>query len=100
MTEILQERKAGEKILDAFAIAGVAIGSQYLANPIVGTGNLVSGASKLAVGLASSFLGHGKMAEYLGAGFLIDGSMDIVNSVVSGTILKSSSASASNTLVI
>ena len=100
MTEILQERKAGEKILDAFAIAGVAIGSQYVMSPLVGTGNFISGASKLAIGLGASFLGKGKVAEYAGAGFLIDGSMDIVNSIVNGTIMKTSSASASNTLVI
>ena len=89
MVEVLEEKKASARIVDALAISGVAIGSELLLSPVVGNANLLSAGSKLAVGLVSSGFGKGKFTEYVGAGFLVGGSMDLINLVFGGKLSAS-----------
>jgi hypothetical protein len=84
--EILTEKKAGSRIIDALAISGVAIGSEIVFSPVVGSATLISGLSKMGIGLVSSGLGKNKFTEFLGAGLLVGGSMDLVNAIFGGKL--------------
>lgn len=84
--QILQEKKATSRIVDALGIAGVSIASSMLMNKIVGNNNFISGGSKMGVGLLSSGFGKGKATELIGAGFLVDGATDIMNALFGGTL--------------
>ena len=82
MAEILEEKKVSSKIVDALAISGVAVvGNVLIGATPLGSNYLISGGSKIGVGLVSAGFGKSKFMEYVGAGFLVAGSLDLVNGI-------------------
>lgn len=78
--EILTQKKASSRILDALAIAGVVAGSSLVLTPIVGNNNFVAGGVKAGIGLMVAGVGKDRWADLVGAGFLVDGATDLLNS--------------------
>jgi len=85
MARKLVKTGAGLTLMDMFGVGLAKAGVEQLLNPVVGNGNLKSGAVKLIGAYAiPKFGGSGKLATIVGTALAVDGVEDVIQSLLKG----------------